>query len=108
MHTALALNTEGQPLGIVHQQIWAPKADKAGIQRHHFAIEEKETIKWIKTLRTINEGWHQQPWQQVIVIADREADFFEHYSEPKEDHVKLCFLPCKWQLELCSFLHPEK
>ncbi len=90
MHTALAMNTDGQPLGIVHQKIWAPKADKAGIKRCHFAIEEKETIKWINTLKAVNERWQTSSLkQQVILIADREADFFEHYSQPKAENVKL-------------------
>ena len=90
MHTALAMNTDGQPLGIVHQKIWAPKADKAGIQRHHFPIEEKETIKWINTLKTVNELWQPSSHQQkIVLIGDREADFFEHYAEPRHDHVNL-------------------
>lgn len=92
MHTALALTTQGQPLGIVYQKIWAPKADKAGTQRCHFTIEEKETIKWINTLRAVNECWQPSSLccqQQVILIGDREADFFEHYSELRYDNIKL-------------------
>jgi hypothetical protein len=90
MHTALAMNTSGQPLGIVHQKIWAPKADKAGIQRHHFAIEDKETIKWINTLKAVGELWQTSSRKQrVVLIADREADFFEHYAQPKAENIKL-------------------
>ena len=90
MHAALAMNRQGQPLGIVHQKIWAPKADKAGIQRHHFPMEEKETIKWINALKTVNDLWQPSSHQQkIVLIGDREADFFEHYTEPRYDHINL-------------------
>lgn len=90
MHTALALTTEGQPLGIVHQKIWAPKADKAGATRRNFPIEEKETIKWINTLKAVSKLWQPSSrQQQVVLVGDREADFFEHYAEPRHDNIKL-------------------
>ncbi|MDQ2752650.1 MAG: IS4 family transposase [Bacteroidota bacterium] len=89
MHTALAVTASGESLGIVHQKIWAPKAGRGTIERHHFAIEDKETIKWIATLKAVNEQWGKQISQQVVLIGDREADFFEHYAYPKEDNIKL-------------------
>jgi hypothetical protein len=91
MHTALAVTTNGECLGIVHQQIWAPQAGRGSItNRRKLAIEDKESIKWVKALRTINSCWQQQqPQQQVIMVADREADFFEHYAQPRKEHVRL-------------------
>src|SRR5205085_4075033 len=87
MHTALALTVEGECLGIVHQHIWAPKAASSTTNRHKLPVEDKETIKWIKTLKAVNKCWSQQ--QQVVVVADREADFFEHYAQPTKDNVSL-------------------
>jgi hypothetical protein len=53
-------------------------------------VEDKETIKWIKTLQAVNSCWaQQQQQQQVVVVADREADFFEHYAQPRKGNVSL-------------------
>src|SRR5947199_4950640 len=94
MHTALALSDAGEPLGIIHQQIWAPKVhQRATTNTSKIAIEDKETIKWINTLKTVNRCWQQQQpataQQQVVVISDREADFFEHYAQPRGEQIKL-------------------
>jgi len=89
MHTALAVTVQGECLGIVHQQIWAPKAGRGTTDRRQFALEDKETIKWIKTLKAVNSCWAQQQQQQVVIVADREADFFEHYAQPRRDNVRL-------------------
>jgi hypothetical protein len=90
MHTALALSDAGEPLGIIHQQIWAPKVhQRATTNTSKIAIEDKETIKWINTLKTVNRCWQQQQQQQVVLISDREADFFEHYGQPRQDNIKL-------------------
>jgi hypothetical protein len=88
MHTALALRDAGEPLGIIHQQIRAPKVhQRATTHTSKIAIEDKETIKWINTLQPVNRCWQQQ--QQVVLISDREADFFEHYGQPRQDNIKL-------------------
>src|SRR3954447_5399200 len=80
MHTALALTVQGACLGIVHQHIWAPKADRGSTtNRRKLPLEDKESIKWIKPLKAVNSCRAQQ---QVVVVADREADFFEHYAQP--------------------------
>jgi Transposase DDE domain/Transposase DNA-binding len=88
IHTALALTTEGAALGILHQHIWAPTTGRGKQNRASIPIEEKESIKWIQALRTINTQWAQKQ-QRVILIADREADFFEHYAQPRETNVEL-------------------
>jgi hypothetical protein len=88
MHTALAVTTTGECLGIVHQQIWAPEAGRGSTtNRRKLAIEDKESIKWVRALRIINSCCQQQ--QQVVMVADREADFYEHYAQPRNEHVSL-------------------
>jgi hypothetical protein len=44
-------------LGIVHQQIWAPQAASSTTNRRQLPLEDKETIKWIKTLKAVNKCW---------------------------------------------------
>lgn len=92
MHTAMALTTEGAALGIIHQKIWAPFSGRAANELRHLPIEEKESFKWIAALRAINSRWEQSPSaarQTVILIGDREADFFEHYAQPRQSGVEL-------------------
>jgi len=88
MHTALAVTTEGECLGMVHQHIWAPKPASSTTNRRQLPLEDKETIKWVKALKAVNKCWQQQQ-QQVVVVADREADFFEHYAQSRNDNVRL-------------------
>jgi Transposase DDE domain/Transposase DNA-binding len=88
IHSALALTTEGAALGILHQHIWAPVAGRGKQKRTSIPIEEKESIKWIKVLKAINDQWGEKQ-QKVILIADREADFFEHYAQPRAANVEL-------------------
>jgi hypothetical protein len=92
MHTAMALTTQGAALGIVHQKIWAPISGRTPNQRRYLPIEEKESFKWIAALRVVNTHWQQQQdcaQRTVILIGDREADFFEHYAQPRQPGVEL-------------------
>ena len=81
MHNALAFTTQGVPLGILSQSIWAhreiPVEDYQGkIERLQVtAIEEKESAKWLVALtETVERAPAGVP---VVTVADRESDFFE-------------------------------
>ena len=81
MHNALAFTTQGVPLGILSQNIWArreiPVEDYQGkIERLQVtAIEEKESSKWLVALKETVE--HAPAGVAVVTVADRESDFFE-------------------------------
>ena len=81
MHNALAFTTQGVPLGILSQSIWArrevPVEDyQEKIERLQVtAIEEKESAKWLVAL---TETVERAPLGvAVVTVADRESDFFE-------------------------------
>lgn len=79
-HSTLAVSVKGVPLGLFEQEIWARDPETTGKrhQRHDLPIEDKESYKWIKALP-------QMPLdarlEQVIAVADREADIYEFLNE---------------------------
>lgn len=88
MHSALVLSQRGEPFGLIGQHIWAPSASGRAQKNHKYRIEEKESYKWIRTKKWVNqylEG-HQG---QILVIGDREADFYEHFAWPRISGVDL-------------------
>lgn len=86
MHTTLALNCQGIPLGILDQQIWAraPKPKKfRSKELYRTPIEKKESFKWLSGLReSMSHIWQNLENQpSVVLIADREADIFEFLED---------------------------
>ncbi len=79
MHSCLAVTTEGVPLGLLDQQIFAREAAPAAPLRHRkvLPIEEKESYRWLETLK------NSQPLRgdtQLVTICDREADMYEFFQ----------------------------
>jgi hypothetical protein len=83
LHDTMAFTSEGTPLGLLDVQCWARDAAKAGSrhERHKKAIEEKESIKWLKSYRAVCDVQARCPNTQLIVMADREADIHELFVE---------------------------
>ena len=51
LHDTLAFTTEGTPLGVLDVQCWSRDPDDIGkrYRRKKLPIEEKESIKWLKS-----------------------------------------------------------
>lgn len=80
MHTSFAVNIEGLPLGILDQNIYARKSLPEGKRNTKFTpIEEKESIRWINTLKQTNELACKSQ-VQIVTICDREGDFYELFE----------------------------
>lgn len=79
MHSALALNTEGLPLGVVRAQVYAPqpKDEKAKANR---PIEEKNSFRWVETFLETSEIAASIPETHIVCIGDRESDIFELFE----------------------------
>jgi len=83
MHSALALNTEGLPLGVLRIQTYAPdalnkdKRKKADVNR---PIEEKHSYRWIETYKDAVVVAESIPSTHVICVGDRESDLFELFD----------------------------
>lgn len=80
VHSTLAATVEGLPLGLLDQHYWVrPRAD---FGKKHTArqrpIQEKESYRWIEALRASAAGL--VPAVEVVMVADREADFFELFA----------------------------
>ncbi len=85
MHTCLAVTTEGTPLGLLDQKIFARKL-RPNHQRRKTAgkhiqdvlpVEEKESFRWIKALDTTVIASAET---QVVTVCDRECDFYDFFK----------------------------
>ncbi len=83
MHTTLGITTEGLPLGILDQSIYSreelPKEKKGIKEKSHntaLPIEEKESIRWLNSLKQTAAHFEQEN-KRVVSIADREADIYD-------------------------------
>ena len=89
MHTCLALTTQGLPLGLLDQKVFARKLRPEHQNRRKggryiqdvLPVEEKESYRWIDTLRTSKEA---VPEPQVVTVCDREADLYDLFKESRE------------------------
>ncbi len=89
MHACLAVTTEGLPLGLLDQKIYARKLRPEHQRRSHGAkyiqdtlpIEEKETYRWLQSLRAAKEAL---PDTRVVTVCDREADIYDLFKLSKQ------------------------
>jgi hypothetical protein len=84
MHSSLALNTLGIPLGVLRIQTWAPKAADQNIHRNDLPIEEKESYRWVQTYQDAAAVALQIPHTHLICVGDRESDIFELFDERRK------------------------
>lgn len=83
LHSGLAMNAEGVPLGIVHQEQWVRDPAQSGKSeaRRERAWPEKESYKWQRTVETGAE--HRRAGQTKIYIGDAEADIYGLLASPR-------------------------
>jgi len=80
VHSTLAATTQGLPLGIIDQYVWARDIKSLGkaTQRSQKSTEEKESQRWLDALKNTSSIIPDS--QQVVTIADREADFYDLFA----------------------------
>jgi hypothetical protein len=89
VHSVLAVSSQGVPLGLLHQQVWARDAQPRGNKqkRKQVPIEEKESYRWLQSLtatgQAVASGTH------IITVADREADIYDLFALPRPAHMDL-------------------
>jgi hypothetical protein len=83
LHDSLALTPQGVPLGLIDIQVWARDAREIGKARgrKERSIEEKESHRWLKSLRRTAEVQRLCPTTRLVNLADREADIYELFQE---------------------------
>lgn len=86
LHALHAFVPDGTPLGTLHALPWgrdevAICASLSRAERAVLPIEEKESHRWVETLRRAGEEAGHCPSTQLVCIADSEADIYELLAE---------------------------
>jgi hypothetical protein len=89
VHTALAISTCGQLLGLLWQKQWVRPLEEYGkkAQRKKKPTEEKESYRWLECHNDINESMPKE--STIIHITDREGDEIDLLGAPRADNHKL-------------------
>jgi len=79
VHDTMAFNADGTPLGLLDVQSWARNLDEFGKKhkRHDLPIEQKESIKWLRSYEKVASAQRECPNTVFVSIGDREADIYE-------------------------------
>lgn len=82
VHDTMAFNTDGTPLGLLDVQSWARNPDEFGKKhkRHNLPIEQKESIKWLRSYEKVARAQRECPDTVFVSIGDREADIYELFA----------------------------
>jgi len=93
VHDTMAFTPDGTPLGVLDVQCWARDRQDIGkrYRRKQLPIEKKESVKWLKSYRTVCEVQRVCPETMLISVGDRESDIYELFLEAvsKPDNPKL-------------------
>ena len=94
LHPLCVFTADGTPLGTLRATVWArdeeppPSKAERSARRKQTPIEEKESQRWIDTLRVAREESRLAPDTRFVCVADSEADIYEVVVEaqaPPED-----------------------
>lgn len=84
MHSALALNIRGIPLGVLRVQNWAPEAAAQDAHRNALPIEQKDSWRWVQTYRDAVVVASRLEKTHLVVVGDRESDIYELFDERRK------------------------
>jgi hypothetical protein len=89
VHSALAATTDGIPLGLVDQAVWIRDLATLGKkhQRAKRETAEKESQRWLTALTASQDAIPDDI--QVMMVADREADFYPLFAAERRAGVEL-------------------
>lgn len=84
VHSTLVARPDRVPYGLIEQQVWTrDEADGGKAQRRrNIAIEDKESMKWLKSIQAAGRLQDRlDAGQRVVSVGDRENDVFEALME---------------------------
>jgi hypothetical protein len=81
VHDTMAFTAQGTPLGLLNVQCWSRDQIGTRHQRHLKPIEEKESWKWVESYQAVSAVQKRCRATILVLIADREADIHEIFSE---------------------------
>lgn len=83
MHACLGVTTEGLPIGLLDQHVFARKLNSK--KRRKLAgvtpIEKKESYRWLQSLKNAKEITGDT---RIVTVCDREADIYEFFKLSEE------------------------
>lgn len=77
LHSTLAVNPDGLPLGVLRSRFEAPEPKARGAA----SAEQKKSFRWIEGLRDCVALAEALPKTRVISVCDREADCYALFAE---------------------------
>ena len=88
MHSALVVDHAGVPQGLLHQETWA-RDEEVGKRhtRRKRPIEEKESQKWLTTVRACEQRLPASV--NAWIIGDSESDIYELMAMPRRPGIEL-------------------
>ena len=83
VHSTLAFNPQGTPLGFLDVQCWARDPADFGKKerRHRVPIEDKERFKWLQSYRAVAAVQARCPDTMLVSVGDRGADLYALFVE---------------------------
>jgi hypothetical protein len=87
LHDTLAFTEDGTPLGVLDAQFWARDPQDKGkrYRRKQLPIEQKESIKWLRSYQKVAEIQKLCPDTMLVSIGDRESDIYELFMEADKE-----------------------
>jgi len=87
LHDTLVFTEEGTPLGVLDAQCWARDPQEKGkkYRRQELPIEQKESMKWLRSYQKVAQVQKLCPETRLIVMGDRESDIYELFLEASKD-----------------------
>jgi len=97
LHNVLAVSSEGLPLGVLHQEYWTRDAEQFGkrTKRDRKVTADKESQTWLTGLAAVEATLPDHPC--VVVVADREADLYDLYVQPRREGMHLLIRVRDWK-----------
>jgi hypothetical protein len=77
LHSTLAVNAQGLPLGVLRTDFDAPEPKVQAAA----SGEDKKSFRWIESLRDCAALAETMPNTRVLHVLDREADFYDLFAE---------------------------
>jgi hypothetical protein len=87
VHSGLAATTDGVPLGLLHQQVWARDTPSKRATRRKRPQAERESQRWLTTLAEVQALVPTST--RLVVVADREADIYPLFIPPRDERTDL-------------------
>ena len=105
-HSTLAITPERVPLGLLAQQVWArdPGTYAQPTQRRKRSIDQKESQKWLTSLKAVIAAGAACPETHFISVGDREADVYDLFLVDRPAGVDL-LVRAAWDRRV---EHPER